>query len=100
MRVARAQRINRGRMPTAFVKTCIYPVLEVIARAEQPRSPVFLEGLQGLHPTHVVIRPIGRIEHVADLEHDPKTIEPGTGLEGITNLRIHLAVRPDEREAQ
>src|SRR6476661_552391 len=60
-RAASAQRINRGRAPAAFFKSCIYAVLEVIARAEQPRSPVFLEGFQRLHPIHVVIRPIGRI---------------------------------------
>src|SRR4051812_19152534 len=99
-RVASAQRINRGRAAAAFVKSSIYPVLEVITRAEQPRSPVFLESLQRLRATHVIVGPVGRVQHIADLEYDAQSVEPGPGLESVPDLCVHLAVWPDDREAQ
>ena len=67
---------TRGRTGRTVVNPCIQIALEVVTGAEEPRSPVLLEGLQRLHPTHVEVSPIRGIQHVADLEDYAEPVQP------------------------
>src|SRR3954453_21671390 len=98
--VTARHRRSFGRPDRTRVTLAIEPALEVIAGAEQPLPPVFLEGLERGAPVQGEGGAVRRIEHVRNLKHDPESIQPRPLLEGIPDLRIELLVREDQRVAE